>query len=169
MPRIARIVMPHIPHLVLQRGNRGEKIFPGTADRAIYLGVLGRYLRQHEVKLLAYRLENSEVWLLVVPPDEDSLARCLRSAHGLYSQLINRRLGATGHLFHGRFHSCPVDEQHLALSLRYVERPTGQGSSAYRCSSALRNSGQYVSDRPSEETAEGEGTDLHSMLYREGR
>src|ERR1035437_6094470 len=104
MPRIARIVMPHIPHLVLQRGNRGEKIFPGTADRAIYLGVLGRYLRQHEVKLLAYRLESAEVWLVVVPPDEDALARCLRSAHGLYSQLINRRLGTTGHLFHGRFH-----------------------------------------------------------------
>ncbi len=35
---------------------------------------------------------------------------------------FNRRYGRTGHLFQGRFHSTPMDENHYWTALRYVER-----------------------------------------------
>ena len=36
MTRIARIVLPGVPHHVTQRGNRRERIFFGDEDYALY-------------------------------------------------------------------------------------------------------------------------------------
>ena len=36
MPRIARIVIPHYPHHVIQRGNRRERVFFNDEDYIFY-------------------------------------------------------------------------------------------------------------------------------------
>ncbi len=126
MVRIARIVLPGTPHLIAQRGNRSDRLFFSTADRERYLEILGRNLTACGVKLWAYRLDPAEVLLVAVPPDAAAMGRALRNAHGRYSQMINRRQGTTGHLFQGRYYSCPLDAEHLALAVRYVERFRGR-------------------------------------------
>jgi putative transposase len=40
MARLARIVIPGVPHHVTQRGNRRLPIFFSDEDRAAYLGLL---------------------------------------------------------------------------------------------------------------------------------
>lgn len=134
MPRIARIVLPNTPHLVAQRGNRGDRLFFSPDDRLRYLDILSEHLRPLRVKVWAYRLDPSEVLLLVVPRDGKSMGLALRNAHGRYSQLINRRQNTTGHLFQGRFYSCPLDADYLALAVRYAERFTGELPPAARSS-----------------------------------
>jgi len=125
MARIARIVLPRTPHLISQRGNRGGRIFFSRTDRQRYLDLLADYLADNAVKLWAYRLDASEVRAVVVPPDGEALGRALRNAHGRYSRTINVRQDTVGHLFHGRFYSCPLDAEYLALAVRYVERFSG--------------------------------------------
>jgi len=125
MARIARIVLPHTPHLISQRGNRGGRVFFCRADRQRYLDLLAGYLADNAVRLWAYRLDAAEVRAVVVPPDGEALGRTLRNAHGRYSRTINVRQDTVGHLFHGRFYSCPLDAEYLALAVRYVERFTG--------------------------------------------
>lgn len=126
MPRIARIVLPNTPHLVAQRGNRGERLFFAAGDRQRYLEILSECLSAARVKLWAYRLDASEVRLVLVPPDAESMGLALRNAHGRYSQLINRRQDTTGHLFQGRFYSCPLAGQYLAVAVKHVERFAGE-------------------------------------------
>lgn len=41
MPRIARLVLPGVPHHVTQRGNRRQPTFFGEQDYALYLRLLG--------------------------------------------------------------------------------------------------------------------------------
>ena len=36
MTRIARVIVPGLPHHVTQRGNRGETVFLGDDDYALY-------------------------------------------------------------------------------------------------------------------------------------
>ena len=39
MPRMARVVVPGVPHHVTQRGNRREDVFHTDADRQRYLAL----------------------------------------------------------------------------------------------------------------------------------
>ena len=47
MARIARFVVPVLPHHVTQRGNRREKVFFGDDDYELYRDLLGEQARKH--------------------------------------------------------------------------------------------------------------------------
>jgi len=135
MARIARIVLAGGPHLLCQRGNRGGRLFFSSGDRQRYLEIVGACFRSCGVKLWAYRLTASEVLMVVVPAATEALGEALRNAHGRYSQFVNRRQNTAGHLFQGRFYSCPLDGDFLALAVRHVER-FGAAMPAWTASSA---------------------------------
>ena len=68
-------------------------------------------------------LLNGESHTPVAIPDEPhSLAVALRRTHGRYALYLNARRNRTGHLWQNRFYSCPLDQRHLWIALRYVER-----------------------------------------------
>ena len=49
MARLARIVIPGLPHHVTQRGNRREAIFFEDGDHEIYLDLLAEQARKADV------------------------------------------------------------------------------------------------------------------------
>jgi putative transposase len=64
---------------------------------------------------------SNHVHLIAVPHPREALSHSLRQAHGRYAAYWNARLSSTGHVWQGRFYSCPLDESHLWAALRYVE------------------------------------------------
>jgi len=116
MPRIARLVIPEIPHHITQRGNYQQNIFFGDRDRIKYLSLVAENMKRQQVKILAY---------------------CLMSNHVHFV----RRLGKRGHLWQDRYYSCPLDKDHLYEVIRYMENnPIRAGivksAEKYRWSSA---------------------------------
>jgi len=97
-------------------------LFFSDADRTTYLALLAKYAERYGVAFLAWCLMANHVHLIAVPKSELSLARCLGEAHRRYTRMINFRHGCRGYLFQGRFHSCPLDGQHLLAAVRYVLR-----------------------------------------------
>jgi putative transposase len=120
MARIARFIVPGLPHHVTQRGNRRERIFFSDDDYALYRGLLASQCRKQGVACWAYCLMPNHVHLILVPDRQESLARALGETHRRYSTAINARLGVTGHLFQARFGSAAMDEEHLMAAARYV-------------------------------------------------
>jgi putative transposase len=120
--RMARVVVPGIPHHVTQRGNRRMEVFFGEDDREEYLRLLGEFGRLHGVRYLGYCLMSNHVHLVAVPEREDSLALGIGRAHEKYTRGINFREGWRGYLWQGRFFSCPLDERATLAVLRYAER-----------------------------------------------
>ena len=121
MPRIARVVVPGIPHHITQRGNRRQRVFFRESDYRAYKTVLARYCKQEEVDIWAYCLMPNHVHLILVPRTKYGLRRSLAETHRRYSHVINTREGWTGYLWQGRFESYPMDETHLYRAVRYVE------------------------------------------------
>jgi len=122
MALTARLVLPGVPHHVVQRGVRSMDIFESDADRTVYLQLLARLGHRHGVSFLAWCLMTNHVHLIAIPIRLDSLARGIGNAHRRYSQLVNQRTGASGHLFQARFYSYPIQaDSHLLASARYVE------------------------------------------------
>jgi putative transposase len=122
MPRVARTVFADLPHHITQRGNRRETVFFNDEDRVCYLSWLKEYSDKHNIEILAYCLMTNHVHLVAVPFAEESLHRVLRPLHMRYAQKINREHGWDGHLWQGRFFSCPLDETYMWAAVRYVER-----------------------------------------------
>ncbi|MGB0749733.1 MAG: transposase [Magnetospiraceae bacterium] len=120
MARIARIVIPGIPHHVTQRGNRRETVFFDDDDFHHYKALLWDAAEKTGTEVWAYCLMPNHVHLILVPRDEDGLRATVADAHRRYTRRINARNKWTGHLWQGRFGSVAMDEAHLANAVRYV-------------------------------------------------
>lgn len=122
MPRINRIVIPGIPHHVVQRGNRRQRVFFCDEDRVYYLGLLKKYGAMHGLLFWVYCLMKNHLHLIAVPREESSLSEVMARVNWKYALRINLREDWKGHLWQDRFYSCPLDHPHLIASARYIER-----------------------------------------------
>ena len=110
------------PHHVTQRGNARRAVFETDNDRLTYLSILKQHAVNRGLSIQGYCLMPNHVHLVVVPLRQDAMARVLRDAHGRYATYLNARQGADGHVWQGRYYSCPMDTGHLWNALRYIER-----------------------------------------------
>jgi len=120
MARLARIVVPGVPHHVTQRGNRREAIFFEDGDHEIYLDLLAEQTSKSGVSVWAYCLMPNHVHLILSPVRADGLGRAIGETHRRYTNFINARGRWTGHLFQSRFASVVLDDTHLIRAVRYV-------------------------------------------------
>lgn len=121
MARLARIAVVNVAHHVTQRGNARQFILTNDDERMVYLNLLRKYSDLYELPVLGYCLMSNHVHLLVIPRQGDSLALTLKQTHGRYATYWNATHRSSGHVWQGRFYSCPLDETHLWMALRYVE------------------------------------------------
>ena len=125
--------------------------------RVTYLELLQDYSQLYGLSLLGYCLMSNHVHLIAIPKAPEALSQSLKQAHGRYAAYWNAQQSSTGHVWQGRFYSCPLDESHLWKALRYVElNPVRAGMVAraemWRWSSAAAHCG---------------GSDLGPMLEME--
>jgi len=121
MARIARVVIPGVPHHITQRGNRRQRVFFCDQDYHYYKTLLAKYCKESGTEVWAYCLMPNHVHLVMVPRDEDSLHRSLAETHRRYTRYINLREQWKGYLWQGRFSSFPMDDDHLYMAVKYVE------------------------------------------------
>ena len=120
MARLARLVVPGVPHHVTQRGNGRQRTFFEEGDYALYRDLLAETAREARCAVWAYCLMPNHVHAIVVPEDEDGLRRTFGDLHRRYTSYVNARARRTGHLWQGRFGSVAMDEGHVVTALRYV-------------------------------------------------
>lgn len=121
MPRSARIVVPMVPHHLIQRGNRRQNVFFSDEDKAYYVRLLRQWCSVRGVSIWAYCLMDNHVHFVAVPSTLASLAEAFGAVHQKYTKAINGRYGWQGFLWQGRFLSFPLDARYLYRAIRYVE------------------------------------------------
>lgn len=150
MARLPRLAAPGHAHLVLQRGNSGQRVFADDADRLRFLQLLGDAARAARVAIHAYALTDSEVLVLATPADGQGLSRMMQAIGRRYVSEFNRRHGRSGTLWDGRFRATTIEaETQLQPCLAYVElAPVRAGSvgqaQEHRWSSARHHVGMVV-------------------------
>ena len=151
MARVGRVVIADVAHHVTQRG-RGRQYVLGTdAERCFYLELLRQAVRVHGLSILGYCLMSSHVHVVVVPRRAEDLAQAWHRVHGRYAAYWNVSHASCGHVWQGRFHSCPLDAGQLWAALRYTERnPVRAGmveeATAWPWSSAAAHGGKADPD-----------------------
>ena len=73
MARVARIVVPGVPHHITQRGNNRQDVFFVDDDRRLYLRLLAQSAARYGLQVLGYCLMTNHVHLVGVPRDASRL------------------------------------------------------------------------------------------------
>jgi putative transposase len=115
------VVAVDVAHHVTQGGNARQFILASDAERTVYLDLLRQAVQLHCLSLIGYCLMSNHVHLVLVPHKAEALARALKQAHGRYAAYWNATQASSGHVWQGRFYSCPLDPAHLWEALRYAE------------------------------------------------
>jgi putative transposase len=121
MARLARVVVPGMPHHVTQRGNRRQETFFVEDDYGAYLELMTDRCREEGVAVWGYCLMPNHVHLIAVPETQQALRLAIGEAHRGYTRRINFRQKWRGYLWQGRLGSFVMDEPYLAAAARYVE------------------------------------------------
>ena len=98
MPRLARVVVPGMPHHITQRGNRRQQTFFCDDDYRTYRDLMREWCGAHQVEILAYCLVPNHVHLIAVPQSANGLSLAIGEAHRRYARMVNFREGRRGHL-----------------------------------------------------------------------
>ncbi|MCK4881916.1 MAG: transposase [Candidatus Omnitrophica bacterium] len=122
-----RIIVPGLAHHVTQRGNNRQIIFEEADDYLKYCSWMNKYASKNGLEILAYCLMANHVHFIVIPEHEESLSKTFHAADMRYAQFINKKRGSSGHVWQGRFYSCPMNEHHLYRAIRYVEQNPVRG------------------------------------------
>ncbi|MDQ5857529.1 MAG: transposase [Acidobacteriota bacterium] len=122
MSRMARVVLPHYPHHVVQRGHNRQVIFAERRDYQRYLDTLREYKEQYRVAVHAFCLMTNHVHLLLSPSDPTGLGELMKRLAGRQTRHHNRLENRTGTLWEGRYRSSPVErDDYLLACSRYIE------------------------------------------------
>lgn len=123
MPRAARAVLVGYPLHVVQRGINRNACFFADGDYRAYLRYLAEFSARFACSVHAYCLMTNHVHLLLTPHSRDACALLMKNLGQCYVQGVNHRLGRTGTLWEGRFHSSLVtSDSYLLACYRYIER-----------------------------------------------
>jgi len=122
MPRRARVVFEGVVHHITQRGNYRQNVFEDDSDKRKYVEFIREYSEKYGMKIYAYCLMSNHVHFIAAPVKEDSLAMTFKYVNMRYSSYFNKKNRRSGHLWQGRFYSCPLQFEHALEALRYVER-----------------------------------------------
>ena len=122
MPRRRRLVIPELPHHVIQRGNNRAVMFDTEEDYGFYYAELRRAARKAEVAVHAYVLMTTHVHLIATPRTLTALGKAMHLLGSRYATYRNQRHATTGGRFDGRYRSSVIDSNtYFYTCLRYVE------------------------------------------------
>ena len=120
MARPLRLEFAGALYHLTARGNARADIFSDDDDRALFVDLLGKEIRQQGWRCYAYCLMGNHYHLLIETPQANLVAG-MRRLNGVYTQAFNRRHNRVGHVFQGRYKSIVVDKDSYALELcRYI-------------------------------------------------
>jgi putative transposase len=89
-------------------GINGQDVFMDDADRRRYLDLMSRHRQEHGVRVLGYCQMTNHDHLILEPTTNDGLARTMMRLNSEHTQVVQFRLGRTGHLWQGRYKATPA-------------------------------------------------------------
>lgn len=122
MARLPRLVVPHQPHHVIQKGNDRQIIFRDEEDHGAFLKWVREAARQFKVAVHAYVLMPDHFHFLVTPSDATGLGRMMQWIGRHYVPYFNRKYLRSGTLWEGRYKATVIESQrYFMLCSRYIE------------------------------------------------
>lgn len=133
MPRQARVIVPGLPHHIVQRGHNRNAVFVESRDYEYYLANLAEWKSELGLRVFSYCLMTNHVHLVVEAGDEPGcVGKLMKRLAGRQTRFVNKMERRTGSLWESRYKISPIDtDAYLLQCCRYVElNPVKAGMTA---------------------------------------
>lgn len=123
MPRQARVIVPGLPHHIVQRGHNKKPVFVEGRDFEYYLANLKEWKQVLGLPVYSYCLMTNHVHLVVQANNElGAIPQLMKRLAGRQTRFVNKIESRTGSLWDGRYKISPIDtDEYLLSCCRYVE------------------------------------------------
>lgn len=123
MPRQPRLIIPGLPHHIVQRGHNRQQVFQDDRDFQYYLSNLEEWKQALGLTVYSYCLMTNHVHLVVGVSDEAAaIPELMKRLAGRQTRYTNQRRKRSGSLWEGRYKTSPIDsDAYLLGCCRYVE------------------------------------------------
>ncbi|PHQ14430.1 transposase [Marinobacter profundi] len=153
MPRQPRLIIPGLPHHIVQRGHNRQQVFQDDRDFQYYLSNLEEWKQALGLTVYSYCLMTNHVHLVVGVTDETAtIPEFMKRLAGRQTRFTNQRRKRSGLIWEGRYKTSPIDsDAYLLGCCRYVElNPVKAGlvdeAERYPWSSYPARIGREISD-----------------------
>ena len=85
MARLARFIIPGIPHHITQRGNGRQQTFFSSDDYQHYQSLLKKHTAEAGVEIWSWVLMPNHVHMILVPQDADGIRAAMSRVHRAYA------------------------------------------------------------------------------------
>jgi len=131
MARLPRLIIPSMPHYVIQRGANHQPLFQDADDHAQFLSWLKTGAKTFKVAVHAYVLLPDQLHLLATPSDATGLAQLMQWLGRYYVPYFNQKYAREGALWQGRYKTAVIEAEHFfMLCCRYLEHAPVQAGLA---------------------------------------
>jgi REP element-mobilizing transposase RayT len=143
--RRARLTYPGAFHHVMNRGIRGEYIFPDDKDKQILLEILAEKATLLGVRLIGYCIMNNHYHVLL-ENSSGCMSALLKVVNGAYGIYYRRKHGGKGYVFQNRFKSTLIqNDEYLRLAILYLlQNPVRAGLTANSIEYPWSSAGEYL-------------------------
>jgi putative transposase len=150
MARLPRLVVPHLPHHIIQNAIDSLAVFRDADDYNAFLKWLREAARQFKVAIHAYVLLPAQIQLLASPTDETGLARMMQWLGRHYVPYYNAKYFRAGPLWQGRYRATLIEaEQYFLPSCLYIENmPVRAGLAAAAMDYAWSSNLHHIGGKP---------------------
>ncbi len=132
--RRARLTYPGAFHHVMNRGIRGEYIFPGDGDKQTFLDILSEKAKLLGMHLIGYCVLNNHYHILL-ENSSGRMSALLKVVNGSYGIYYRRKHGGKGYVFQNRYKSTLIqDDSYLRLAILYLLQNPVRAGLALNCS-----------------------------------
>lgn len=123
MPRQARVIVPGMPHHIVQRGRNRNAVFVEPRDYQYYLDNLAEWKFELGLKVFSYCLMTNHVHLVVEAGDDGGgISNLMKRLAGRQTRFVNKMEGRPGSLWESHYKISPVDtDAYLLQCCRYVK------------------------------------------------
>lgn len=123
MPRTARVIVPELPHHIVQRGHNRNAVFVEERDYRYYLDTLSEWKTLLGVAVYAWCLMTNHIHLVLNPGlDGNSIGLLMKRLAARQTRYVNKYENRSGSLWDGRYKSSPIQsDSYLLQCCRYVE------------------------------------------------
>ena len=117
MARLPRVLLPDLPHHLVQTGHNDQPIAVDEVDRGRWRDLLRDAAATHRVALHAWALRDAAFHLVATPVSGEGLSRMMQSLARRYAAEFNRRHARRGTLWAGRFRASLTEPGPVLLDL----------------------------------------------------
>ena len=123
MPRRGRLILPDMPHHIVQRGHNRHAVFVEEADYQYYLSNLIEWKLELQMKVYSYCLMENHIHIIVDPGEfPANVGELMKRLAARQTRYVNKMQHRTGSLWDSRYKISPIESDgYLLQCSRYVD------------------------------------------------